>query len=132
MFWKLATGHVVQNTSLFNNVRQMTLETWKKNKCDKIKSLKTNWMIKRTSIIPINDKIKTNTTFHYFWLTRASSQRKMTSNISRVLAKIVVSPVATNHAKIYSSAITIYLFWRFERLIPNHLLIWQLTYCIKK
>lgn len=42
LFWKVATGHVVQKTSLFNNVRQMTLETWKKNKCDKIKCLKTN------------------------------------------------------------------------------------------
>lgn len=61
----LEIGHWPRG-SLFNNVRQMTLETWKKNKCDKIKSLKTNWMIKRTSIIPINDKIKTNTTLPLF------------------------------------------------------------------
>lgn len=66
LFWKVATGHVVQKTSLFNNVRQMTLETWKKNKCDKIQSLKTNWMIKRISIIPINDKIKTNSILPLF------------------------------------------------------------------
>lgn len=53
---------VVQKTSLFDNVRQTTLETWEKNKCDKIKSLNTNWMITSTSIIPINDTIKRNTT----------------------------------------------------------------------
>lgn len=66
LFCYVATGHVVQKTSLFNNLRQMTLETWKKNKCDKIKCLKTNWMIKRISIIPINGKIKTNTTLPLF------------------------------------------------------------------
>lgn len=42
LFWNVATGHVVQKTSLFDNVRQTTLETWEKNKCDKIKSLNTN------------------------------------------------------------------------------------------